>query len=105
MATKTKQDGGAAPKGGGGGEGGGKSKSAGKKQQEKGQSVTKEHPNAGKPAPKPRLHEFYVATVRPRLMQQFSLGNPHEIPILEKIVINVGMGEAIKQPKILDAVV
>ena len=105
MATKTKQDGGAAPKSGGGGEGGGKSRSAGKKQQEKGQSVTREHPNAGKPAPKPRLHEFYVATVRPNLMKQFSLGNPHEIPILEKIVINVGMGEAIKQPKILDAVV
>ena len=37
-------------------------------------------------------------------MEQFSLGNRHEVPTLEKIVINVGMGEAIKQPKILDAV-
>ena len=31
--------------------------------------------------------------------------NPHQVPTLEKIVINVGVGEAIKQPKVLDSVV
>ena len=38
-------------------------------------------------------------------MQQFGLKNPHQVPNLTKIVLNVGMGEAIKQPKILDAIV
>jgi large subunit ribosomal protein L5 len=38
-------------------------------------------------------------------MQQFGLSNPHQVPTLEKITLNVGMGEAIKQPKVLDAIV
>jgi large subunit ribosomal protein L5 len=38
-------------------------------------------------------------------MQQFGLTNPHQVPTLEKIVLNVGVGEAIKQPKMLDKVV
>ena len=42
---------------------------------------------------------------RPKLMQQFGLTNPHQVPTLEKIVLNVGVGEAIKQPKVLDTVV
>jgi large subunit ribosomal protein L5 len=52
----------------------------------------------------PRLKRFYVATVRDRLAKQFSLTNVHEIPTLEKIVINCGVGEAIKTPKVLDSV-
>ena len=63
------------------------------------------HAGANIPAPAPRLKGYYNETVRPRLMQQFSLGNPHEVPSLEKIVINVGVGEAIKNPKVLDKVV
>ena len=62
------------------------------------------------PAPKvavgkPRLQAFYESTVRPRLAKQFGLTNPHQVPKLEKIVLNVGIGEASKQPKLLDAVV
>src|ERR1043166_5874817 len=60
---------------------------------------------AGLPIPAPRLKDFYQATVRSKLMQQFGFTNPHQVPQLEKIVINVGVGEAIKQPKALDAVV
>jgi large subunit ribosomal protein L5 len=61
------------------------------------------------PAPKvregtPRLQTFYVETVRPKLAKQFGLTNPHEIPQLVKIVLNVGMGEGAKTPKMLDAV-
>ena len=67
--------------------------------------LPKEHKGAGTPAPTPRLHTYYVKTVRERLMKQFGLKNPHQIPNLTKITINVGMGEAIKQPKVLDAVV
>ncbi|MFN0099693.1 MAG: 50S ribosomal protein L5 [Gemmatimonadaceae bacterium] len=67
--------------------------------------LPKEHKGAGQPAPAPRLHAYYNTTVRPKLAKQFSLKNPHQIPNLTKITINVGMGEAIKQPKILDAIV
>jgi large subunit ribosomal protein L5 len=54
---------------------------------------------------KPRLQEYYETRVRPRLAEQLGEGNPHRIPKLEKIVLNVGMGEAPKNPKALDAVV
>lgn len=67
--------------------------------------LPKEHKGAALPAPAPRLKAYYTETVRPRLAKQFSLGNPHEIPNLTKITLNVGMGEAIKQPKVLDAIV
>jgi large subunit ribosomal protein L5 len=38
-------------------------------------------------------------------MKQFGFSNTHETPTVEKVVLNVGLGEAIKQPKMLDAVV
>ncbi len=63
------------------------------------------HAGAKLPVPAPRLRDFYLATVRPKLTQQFSYANPHQVPRLEKIVLNVGVGEAIKQPKALDSVV
>lgn len=103
MATKDKK--GAAPKGAapkGGGQGGGK---AAKKSGESRAMAPREHAGANLPVPAPRLKLHYLATVRPRLAQQFGFGNPHQIPTLEKIVINVGVGEAIKQPKLLDNVV
>jgi large subunit ribosomal protein L5 len=64
-----------------------------------------EHAGAGKAAPAPRLHEFYASTVRPSLAKRFGLTNMHQIPNLTKIVLNVGFGEAIKQPKLLDTIV
>ena len=63
------------------------------------------HAGSGKPVPAPRLREFYQSTVRERLMKQFGLTNPHQVPTLSKIVLNVGAGEAIKQPKFLDNIV
>jgi large subunit ribosomal protein L5 len=78
-----------------------------KKQQKKGdtQAAQKPHRGADTPAPRPRLKEYYETTLRGRLMQQFGFTNAHEIPKLEKIVVNVGLGEAVKQPKLLDSVV
>jgi large subunit ribosomal protein L5 len=64
-----------------------------------------EHAGVGTPAPAPRLKEYYEQTIRPKLQQQFGFTNVHEIPKLTKIVINVGLGEAVKQPKLLDGVV
>src|SRR6476661_1225487 len=99
MATKDTKKGGTpakgAPKqpGGGGGGGGGEAHARGP------------HAGAHIPAPPPRLRGMYHEQIRPKLMQQFGLTNPHQVPTLEKIVLNVGVGEAIKQPKMLDKVV
>src|SRR2546430_16169635 len=57
------------------------------------------------PAPRPRLLDFYEQRVRAKLAQQFGFGNPHEVPRLVKIVVNVGMGDAPKNPKGLEAAV
>jgi large subunit ribosomal protein L5 len=109
MATKEKEQKSAAGGGGGGGGKGGKGggDSKGKGKGKKGGEGKARGPHAGAklPVPPPRLKEFYQTTVRAKLSQQFDLKNPHEIPGLEKIVLNVGVGEAIKQPKALDSVV
>jgi large subunit ribosomal protein L5 len=63
------------------------------------------HAGSGKPVPAPRLKLYYEQTVRPKLTEQFGLKNPHQLPTLTKIVLNVGAGEAIKQPKFLDNIV
>ena len=57
------------------------------------------------PAPPARLRDFYEQRVRPKLQQQFGLKNVMEIPRLLKIVLNVGMGDANKNPKGLEAAV
>ncbi len=57
------------------------------------------------PAPRARLLDHYEQHVRPKLQQQFGFTNVHEIPKLVKIVLNVGMGDAPKNPKALEAAV
>lgn len=57
------------------------------------------------PAPPARLKDFYEQQVRGKLQQQFAFKNPHQIPRLKKIVLNVGMGDAAKNPKGLEAAV
>ena len=57
------------------------------------------------PAPRARLWDYYEQRVRAKLQQQFGYGNPMEIPRLLKIVLNVGMGDANKNPKGLEAAV
>jgi len=54
---------------------------------------------------KTRLREHYVKQVVPRLVDEFGFENPMEIPQLEKIVLNVGLGSAKDEPKLLDSVV
>ena len=46
-----------------------------------------------------RLHEFYNKTVRPKLQADFNYGNIMQVPRLEKIVINMGVGEAVSDSK------
>ncbi|WP_206830595.1 50S ribosomal protein L5 [Alicyclobacillus fructus] len=52
-----------------------------------------------------RLLEKYRNQVVPALMKQFNYKNPLEVPRLEKIVINMGLGEATQNPKVIDAAV
>ena len=52
-----------------------------------------------------RLKELYDKEIIPRLMKEFNYRNVMEVPKLEKIVINMGLGEAIQNVKILDSAV
>jgi large subunit ribosomal protein L5 len=97
MATKEKETRDGAPKK----EKGASRKKGGDRQQE----APKEHTGVGLPVVAPRLKTYYDETIRPKLQKQFGLMNIHEIPKLTKIVLNVGAGEAVKQPKILDGIV
>lgn len=54
---------------------------------------------------KPRLQRHYEETVRPRLAKQFGLENPNQVPRLTKIVLNVGLGEAAKTPRLVEVAV
>jgi large subunit ribosomal protein L5 len=51
---------------------------------------------------RPRLLDRYEAEVRPRLSTEFGFKNVHQVPRLSKIVVNVGLGEATANPKLLD---
>ena len=52
-----------------------------------------------------RLREKYHSEVVPALQKAFEYGNPMEVPRLQKIVVNVGLGEALTNAKALDAAV
>ena len=56
-------------------------------------------PVAGGP---PRMLEHYVNAVRPALAKKLSTSNPHAIPRLEKIVVNMGVGVAVTEKKYLE---
>ena len=53
----------------------------------------------------PRLKELYLNEVAPALMKKFNYKSVMQIPKLDKVVINVGCGEARDNPKVLDHVV
>ncbi|MBA3259406.1 MAG: 50S ribosomal protein L5 [Gemmatimonadales bacterium] len=89
-----KKGGGGSPPGGGGG----------RDKKDKGGGAAVDH------APKaregtPRLQAYFDGTVRAKIAKEFGLENPHQVPRLEKVVLNVGMGDASKNPKQLDAVI
>ena len=50
----------------------------------------------------PRLLERYRKEVVPKLSQEFGYENRHQVPTLSKIVVNVGLGEATQNPKLLE---
>jgi large subunit ribosomal protein L5 len=52
-----------------------------------------------------RLHERYEKTIAPALLKQLDLNNRMEVPHLVKIVVNMGVGEAVANPKAIDGAV
>lgn len=52
-----------------------------------------------------RLKDYYVDTVAPAMMKKFNYKSVMEIPKLDKVIVNVGAGEAISNSKVIDAIV
>jgi large subunit ribosomal protein L5 len=66
------------------------------------QEVAQERVRRSKP---PRLKTFYDTDVRPKLREEFAFKNAMEVPRLDKITLNMGLGEAVTNPKLLDLAV
>jgi large subunit ribosomal protein L5 len=81
-------------KGGKGGKGGKDAKAA--------QELASEKLKRPGPA---RLRKLYDTELRARLMQELGLKNPMQAPKMTKIVVNMGLGEAVTNPKLLDSAV
>jgi len=86
---------------------GAKAEAKGKKP-EKGDKVQNTAPAEKKPrAPEervtPRLKTYFDDVVRKKLAEEFKYGNPMQVPVLEKIVINMGVGEAVADRKKVEA--
>ncbi len=54
---------------------------------------------------KPRLKELYVGDLRPRLKDELQLGSIMEVPRLQKITLNMGVGDAKTEAKVLDSAI
>ncbi|NLX02773.1 MAG: 50S ribosomal protein L5 [Syntrophomonadaceae bacterium] len=52
-----------------------------------------------------RLYEQYKTEIVPKLVEQFQYKNVMQVPRIERVVINIGVGEAIQNPKALDGAV
>jgi large subunit ribosomal protein L5 len=103
MAEATKEGGKGGAGKGGGGKGAAPAAAPGKGK-EKGAAAAVDHAPKAQEG-KPRLRDYYEKTVRPKLAKEFGLTNPNQVPRLVKIVLNVGMGDAGKNPKQLEAAV
>ena len=100
--------GGGAPKGGGRGAGpplkGNRAEAKAERAKAAEAAAGSEAP-AASPAEMPRLLQRYLDDVRTKMQQEFGYTNPMQVPKLEKIVINMGVGDATTDQKKLDAAV
>ena len=78
-----------------------KSKSTTKKAASSAISATLPQPEA--PPTQPRLKERYVKEVIPTMMQEFGYHTPMEVPQLKKVVLNVGLGEALTNARAIES--
>ena len=52
-----------------------------------------------------RLHQYYREQVVPRLQKDLGIGNPMQVPRITKITVNMGVGEAVADKKVMDAAI
>jgi len=87
----------------------GKPKAEGKPKGEKkakgGDASAEKAPVSNRPVPPARLLGIYRERVIPSMMKHFNYKNVNEVPRIEKIAINIGVGVAASDPKLLDAAV
>jgi large subunit ribosomal protein L5 len=78
-----------------------------KKEKKGGQAEEQKAPTVARHSAKetPRLKERFNKEVAPTLMKEFDLKNPMAVPHLHKIVVNMGVGEATQNAKVLDPAV
>jgi large subunit ribosomal protein L5 len=99
-----KPAGGGAPKGGKGAAAAGKGAPRGKDDRRAGKAEAPKGPAAPRPADyRPRMKTHYESVVRDALKKEFGYGNVMQIPRLEKVVINMGVGEAVNDKKKVDS--
>ena len=60
---------------------------------------------AATPVPAPRLRERYRSEIAPALLKEFGYANVMQVPGLSKIVVNMGVGEAARDAKLIDGAV
>ena len=68
---------------------------------QRGGNAVAEADDAGPPAP--RLKEQFRSEIIPQMMREFSYSNPMEVPRLQKIVLNIGLGEALVNGRAMEA--
>jgi large subunit ribosomal protein L5 len=51
----------------------------------------------------PRLQDYYKSDVVPKLKDKFAYTNPMQVPKVEKVIVNMGLGEALENVKIIDS--
>jgi len=85
------------------GDKGGKGKASAKDKDKKGKKAAPEEPS--RPAAPPRMRDKYRDKVIPGLTKKFGYTNPMELPRIKKIVVNMGLGQAVANPKMIDSAV
>ncbi|GHV68900.1 50S ribosomal protein L5 [Spirochaetia bacterium] len=65
--------------------------------------MSKTEPQSSPPAP--RLKKLYKEQVAPEMLKEFGYSSPMQTPRLEKIIVSMGVGEAIQNKKLLDAAI
>jgi large subunit ribosomal protein L5 len=68
-------------------------------------ATTQRSPSTGSGQALPRLKQRYREEIAPALQQEFAIGNVMQIPNLTKIIVNMGVGEAARDSKLIDGAV
>jgi len=76
-----------------------------KPKQEGGKAKAPEQVTSTTPVEAPRKRKLYFEQAVPALVKQFSFKNPMQVPRLKKITVNMGLGAAVGNPKIIDSAV